>query len=49
MKGQLKMKQVNLISKLNKINVAYNYFTQKIWQKDSTFQGGIWMSKTVYK
>jgi len=27
MKGQLKMKQVNLISKLNKINVAYNYFT----------------------
>lgn len=27
MKGQLKMRQVNLISKLNKSNVAYNYFT----------------------
>jgi len=27
MKGQLKMRQVNLMSKLNKINVAYNYFT----------------------
>ena len=29
MKGKLKMRHVNLISKLNKINVAYNYFTGK--------------------